>query len=131
MKKAWLAGVPWAVVIETNRLLCEPKGAFHGPTSDGHERTKAIWESQYLSEMPLIDAIQLCRKSHRMAPFCNFNGNTFVAIIRKVITDFDIPPEKSAVFRSLAGHVVAGIADQHEEQQLLDLIQSEFPADNE
>lgn len=131
MRKAWLASVPWSVVTEINRILCEPKGAFHGPTSDGHEPTKGLWEKHYLSEMPLIDAIQLCRKCHRLAPFCNFNGNTFVAIIRKVIGDIEMPAEKSALFRSLAGHVVAGIADRQEEQQLLDLIQSEFPTDHE
>lgn len=130
MKKAWLGKVPWLVVIEINRILCEPKGAFHGPSSDGHERTKALWGAKYMTEMPIIDAIQLCRECHRLAPFCNFNGNTFVAIIRKVIAISGMPAEKSALFRSLASHVVAGIADQQEEQQLLELIQSDFPADH-
>ena len=80
--------------------------------------------------MPLVDAIELCRKCHRMAPFCNFNGNTFVAIIRTVIAGFEMPADRSAVFRSLAGHVVAGIASPEEQQELLDLIESQFPADH-
>ena len=131
MRKSWFARVPWSVVVETNRLLCVPKGAFHGPTSDGFERTKTLWEARHSEPLDLMEAIQLCRKCHRMAPFCNFNGNTFVAIIRKVIADIDMPATKSEVFRSLAGHVVAGIAGPEEEQRLRELIETDFPPAHE
>jgi len=45
MKQPWLKQFDWNVVVEINRLLCEPNSAFHGPTSDGHELAKAQWEA--------------------------------------------------------------------------------------
>ena len=127
MKKVWLSEIPWSVVVETNRLLCAPKGAFHGPTSDGFETTKQLWNKRYTSEMELNQAIQLCRKCHRLAPFCNFNGNTFVAIIRTIIGNLDLSPDLSVALRSLAGHIVAGISTPEEEKQLLELIDRHIP----
>ncbi|WP_176159155.1 hypothetical protein [Prosthecobacter debontii] len=35
--------------------------------------------------MNLEDAINLCRRCHRLASFCFYNGNTFAAIARSLI----------------------------------------------
>jgi hypothetical protein len=115
VKGPWLQRFNWAVITETNRQLCLPKSALHAPTSDGYEPTRQLWESQHLAKMTLAEATELCRRSHRLAPFCNFNGNTFVAVIRQVISGLNLPPDQAAVFRSLAGHIVAGTATPEEQ----------------
>ena len=98
MKQAWLKSVTWAVIVETNRQLCLPKQALHKPTSDGYEPTRQLWESRHQLEMTLAEATELCRRCHRLAPFCNFNGNTFVAVIRRVIAGLQLPRDQEAAF---------------------------------
>jgi hypothetical protein len=117
MKQAWLKPFTWAVIVETNRQLCLPKGALHKPTSDGFEVTRQLWESRHCAELTLAEAADLCRQCHRLAPFCNFNGNTFVAVIRKVIGSLPLPAEQSVVLRSLTGHIVAGTATPEEQRE--------------
>lgn len=115
MNRAWLQPFTWAVIVETNRQLCLPKGALHKPASDGYEPTRQLWESLHRTEMTLAEATDLCRRCHRLAPFCNFNGNTFVAVIRKVISTLPLPADQATALRSLAGHIVAGTATQEEQ----------------
>ena len=66
--------------------------------------------------MTLDEATDLCRRCHRSAPFCFFNGNTFVSIIALVIKRLNLPPDQAYVIRSLAGHIVAGVATGEEEK---------------
>ena len=115
MRRGWLHPFTWAVIVETNRQLCLPKGALHKPTSDGYEPTRQLWETLHRTEMTLAEATDLCRRCHRLAPFCNFNGNTFVAVIRRVIADLALPAAQAAALRSLAGHIVAGTARSEEQ----------------
>ena len=60
--------------------------------------------------MGLMEAVDLRRKCHRMAPFCFYNGNTFAAIARSMVGQLELPAAEAAVLRSLAGHIVAGVA---------------------
>jgi hypothetical protein len=115
MTRAWLKPFTWAVIIETNRQLCLPKGVLHKPTTDGYESARRLWESSHATEMTLTEAIDVCRRCHQLAPFCNFNGNTFVAVIRRVIAGLNLAPGKAAAGRSLAGHIVAGTATPDEQ----------------
>ncbi|MDZ4286880.1 MAG: hypothetical protein U0984_02920 [Prosthecobacter sp.] len=64
--------------------------------------------------MSLAEAIDLCRRCHRLAPFCFYNGNTFSAIARSVIAKLDLAEAQAFVIRSLAGHIVAGVATEDE-----------------
>lgn len=112
----WLTPYSWAFVTAQNALLCQARNALHQPSSDGHERTRLLWEAQHRGSMRLEEAVELCRRCHRMAPFCFYNGNTFAAIIRDAILTLNLPPEKAYVVRSLAGHIVAGVATPEEEQ---------------
>jgi hypothetical protein len=66
--------------------------------------------------MRLEEAVELCRRCHRLAPFCFYNGNTFAAIIRDVVHALQLPPERAYIVRSLAGHIVAGVATSEEEK---------------
>ena len=111
----WLVDYTWEFVTAQNALLCEAKHALHKPTSDGHEGTRQLWESRHRELMRLDEAVELCRRCHRLAPFCFYNGNTFAAIIRDVIHTLQLPAARAYVIRSLAGHIVAGVATSEEE----------------
>lgn len=113
--REWLAPFSWEVVTAQNAVLCEAKRAWHGPTSDGHRPAKALWEELHRQPMRLDEAVELCRRCHRLAPFCFYNGNTFASIISLVIKHLGLPPDRAYVVRSLAGHIVAGVATQEEE----------------
>ena len=113
-RHAWLAYVPWDLVTFQNAALCQQKGALHKPTSDGHAATKALWESRHHLPMTLFEVVDLCRRCHRMAPFCFYNGNTFAAIARLLISNMKLPSARAAAIRSLAGHIVAGVATDEE-----------------
>ncbi|MBL9146775.1 MAG: hypothetical protein JNM99_24040 [Verrucomicrobiaceae bacterium] len=112
--KAWLAPYSWEFVTAQNLILCGQKGALHKPTSDGHDTTRAVWQANHQKEMTLDEAVDLCRSCHRMAPFCFYNGNTFAGIIRDVVFNLALPPEQASIVRSLAGHIVAGVATAEE-----------------
>jgi hypothetical protein len=114
--RPWLAPFDWDIVTAQNAVLCAAKNALHKPTSDGHDETKALWDSRHQQSMTLEEAADLCRRCHRKAPFCFYNGNTFASIIRLVIKKIDLPEERKAVARSLAGHIVAGVATPEEER---------------
>ncbi|MEM9446633.1 MAG: hypothetical protein AAGA18_14925 [Verrucomicrobiota bacterium] len=123
IKKAWLCDASWEVVEAINKALCENKNALHKPTSDGYEKTKALWTSNHLIETSLLEAVELCRKCPKLAPFCYYNGNTFVAIIRQVIEDLhQISPDQLNTLRSVSGHIVAGTANFDEEKLLRDML---------
>lgn len=114
MTRDWLAIYTWEFVTTQNALLCAAKNALHKPTTDGHTATRELWESQYQNVMSLHEATDLCRRCHRMAPFCFYNGNTFSAIIRDVIMRLSLPADQAFIIRSLAGHIVAGVATDEE-----------------
>jgi hypothetical protein len=64
--------------------------------------------------MNILELVDLCRRCHRMAPFTNYNGNTFAAIVRGLMDGFSMAPENLVLARSLAGHIVAGVAGEEE-----------------
>jgi len=74
--------------------------------------------------MTLDEAVELCRRCHRLAPFCFYNGNTFASIIALVIKRLDLSPEKHHLIRSLAGHIVAGVATGEEEKAFREFCES-------
>jgi len=118
--KPWLASFDWEIVTEINRGLCQQKNALHKPTSDGHLPAKTLWEKNQSKELALTEALEICLKCHRLAPFCFYNGNTFAAIARDFITELSpkLAPVKAHILRSIAGHIVAGTATDIERKQL-------------
>ncbi len=111
----WLEAFTWEVVTAQNAVLCQAKNALHKPTSDGHDTTRSLWDSLHRQPMSLDEAVDLCRRCHRMAPFCFYNGNTFASVVALVIRTLDLPNDRAAAVRSLAGHIVAGVASEEEE----------------
>jgi len=122
--QAWLAPFTWEMVTAQNTVLCQAKGALHKPTSDGYERTRELWLANHLRPMPLEEAVDLCRRCHRLAPFCFYNGNTFASIIAVVIRRLELPPVQAQVVRSLAGHIVAGVSTGEEEKAFREFCES-------
>jgi hypothetical protein len=118
--KPWLAAFDWAMVTEINRGLCKKKNALAKPTSDGYLPAKMLWEKNRLKELALTEALEICLKCHRLAPFCFYNGNTFAAIARDFITELSpgLPADQAHILRSIAGHIVAGTATDIERKQL-------------
>lgn len=114
LSQAWLQTYSWEFITLQNAMLCQAKSALHKPTSDGHAATKELWESRFQTEMRLDEAINLCRRCHRMAPFCFYNGNTFAAVARDVIQNLALHADEAYIIRSLAGHIVAGVATEEE-----------------
>lgn len=122
--RAWLAPFTWEIVTAQNAVLCQAKNALHKPTSDGHEVTRQLWEEKHPQPMTLDEAVDLCRRCHRLAPFCFYNGNTFASIIALVVKRLDLPPTQAAVVRSLAGHIVAGVSTGEEETAFREFCES-------
>jgi hypothetical protein len=122
--RAWLGGFDWDLVTEINRGLCAQKKALHKPASDGWLPAKNHWELNQPRELDLIEALEVCLKCHRLAPFCFYNGNTFAAIARDFIAELSpgLPADKSYILRSIAGHIVAGTATEIERRQLEEML---------
>jgi len=112
--KKWLSHVPWELVVWQNEQLCNFKKAHHGPTTDGHNLCRDLWVECHQNVMRLDEMVELCRKCHRLAPFTNYNGNTFAAIARSLIDELRLPSQSAAIIRSLTGHIVAGVASEEE-----------------
>jgi len=110
----WLKPFSWAFVTAQNEILCRRKSAHHGPTSDGHMDAMNLWEESRQLDMSLFEAIEVCRKCHRLAPFTNYNGNTFAAIARIIIKNLNLDSTREQLARSLADHIVAGVASEEE-----------------
>jgi hypothetical protein len=79
--KNWLQVVPWEAVVSINAALCEAHKALHKPTSDGYVPAKELWEKNRSKNLSIPELLQICFQCHRLAPFCNYNGNTFVTIV--------------------------------------------------
>ena len=120
LARVWLQVVPWDSVVSINQALCEARRAVHKPTSDGYAPTKELWEKSRAKKMSLTELLQICFQCHRLAPFCNYNGNTFVTIVKTLLDDVlkTMPPDEAHVLRSIAGHIVAGTVTDAERKQL-------------
>jgi hypothetical protein len=118
--KNWLQIVPWETVVSINAALCEGRKALHKPTSDGYAPAKELWEKNRSRKLSLPEVLQIGFECHRLAPFCNYNGNTFVAIVKTLLNDTlkSMPADQAHVLRSIAGHIVAGTATDVERKQL-------------
>jgi hypothetical protein len=79
---------------------------------------------EYSREMSIAETVELCRRCHKIAPFCFFNGNTFATIIKLALRDV---PESTAVrkhlFLTITAHMVAGTATPEEELEFKKILQ--------
>jgi hypothetical protein len=110
--------ITWEKVEAANKMLCDAAKAAHGRTSEGYEVARQLWEHRPLT-VTVQEALELARQCHRSAPFLNFNGNTFVAVIGFAITDqIKLPAMQLVSLKSFAGHYIAGTITPTEERAL-------------
>jgi len=107
------------MVERLNAALCQRQNVVHKPTSDGYEPARSLWELHCSHELTLERALLIAYECHCLAPFCFFNGNTFVAVVRQMIEPIlaqvaPDDPNLAAQFRSIVGHFVAGIEGMDE-----------------
>jgi len=115
----WLDKFPWDMVEQLNAALCRSRNVVHKRTSDGYDSAHELWESHRGKAMRLERALLIAYECHALAPFCFFNGNTFVAVARGMIEPIlaQISPDNpdlGAQFRSVVGHFVAGTESMDE-----------------
>jgi hypothetical protein len=124
LNKNWLQVVPWETVVSINAALCDARKAPHKPTSEGYAPAKELWERNRFRQLSLPELLHLCFQCHRLAPFCNYNGNTFVTIVKTLLTDElkRMPPDQAHILRSIAGHIVAGTVTDIEKKQLVSML---------
>lgn len=101
------------MVERLNAALCQSKNVVHKRTSDGYGPARNLWELNCHHELTLERALLIAYECHCLAPFCFFNGNTFVAVVRQMIEPIlaqvaPDDPNLAAQFRSVIGHFVAG-----------------------
>jgi len=108
--------------VTINAGLCKERNALHKSTFEGYEPAQKLWESARARELSLRDTLEICRQCHKLAPFCFYNGNTFVAIGRTIIQDLlrKMSPVKAQAFRSVVGHYIAGTAGSDDLAKALD-----------
>jgi len=121
MNKRWLEEWPWATVVTINAGLCKEKNALHKPNSEGYAPAKSVWEESRSIQLSLRQTLEICRRCHKLSPFCVYNGNTFAAVGRTIVQDIlrKMSPVKAQAFRSVVGHYIAGTAGEEELDQAL------------
>jgi hypothetical protein len=124
----WLDDYPWEMVVRLNEALCRNKSVLHKPSSDGYDAAQQLWESARGRPLPLERALMVAYECHALAPFCFFNGNTFVAVTRLAIEGVlaklaAIDPDLAASFRSVTGHFVAGTEGMEELRDALGAVE--------
>ncbi len=114
--RPWLKDFKWDIVVELNRQRCEQSNALHKPTSDGYQTAKKTWEGSCQKIQDFREAVELCRECHRLAPFCNFNGNTFAEIAKVTGRDIYLRLNRALAkqFQSAVGHYVVGVLGEDE-----------------
>jgi hypothetical protein len=119
--RPWIKDWPWDTVITINAGLCKQKNALHKATSEGYEAARKLWEESRSVKLSLRETLEICRRCHKLSPFCFYNGNTFAAIGRTIIQDLlrKMPPVKAEAFRSVVGHYIAGTAGDEELDQAI------------
>ncbi len=123
--KKWLEPIPWDVVEFINQSACTRGPAQFGHTSDGYAQAKALWEESMTRVLSLEEALDICLRCHRFAPFLNFNGNTFAGIAKAMVREIlpHLGPNLSQAFESVVGHYVAGTEGREALRQVLDEVQ--------
>jgi hypothetical protein len=113
-----LSNYTWEFVESINIGLCEHAKAAVGRTSEGYTATKDLWDRRKL-QCSLLEALELAHQCHRLAPFLNYNGNSFVTVIKSAIdSQVKTSPIKLSTLRSMAGHFIAGTITPEEKQAL-------------
>jgi hypothetical protein len=108
--KTYLASTPWDVLEDINSALCQAGGYQVGRSSDGYALARELWEKSHVSPLTFLEAADLCRECHRLAPFLFLNGNTFASCARIALQPAinQLPAVRQTITRAALGHYIAG-----------------------
>ena len=81
-----------------------------GRTSEGYAPAREFWERNHATSLTFLEAADLCRECHRLAPFLFLNGNTFASCARIALQPAmnALPAVQQTVTRAALGHYIAG-----------------------
>jgi hypothetical protein len=114
--RPYFASTSWADVERINATLCKAGGFESGPRAEGYEPAHALWEKTHGQTLTFLQAADLCRECHRLAPFLYLNGNTFASCARvALLPAMERLDSKQQTFsRAALGHYIAGTIDRSE-----------------
>ena len=114
--RPYLASTPWDVLEDINSALCQAGGYQVGRTSDGYEPARTLWEAKRTQPLTFMQAADLCRECHRLAPFLFLNGNTFASCARVALMPAmeRLTTVQQTFSRAALGHYIAGTIDRDE-----------------
>jgi hypothetical protein len=97
-------------------VLCQTAGYQVGRTADGYPPARELWEKTHLVELTFLQAADLCRECHRLAPFLFLNGNTFASCARIALQPAmeRLSLVQQISTRAALGHYVAGTIGREE-----------------
>lgn len=77
-----------------------------GRTSDGYVPARELWGKSHGAPLTFLQAADLCRECHRLAPFLFLNGNTFAGCARIALQPAmnQWPAVRQTVTRAVLGH---------------------------
>ncbi len=108
-----------------NQELCQKDQQPHEPNGAAFDEARRQWESLETREIELREALDLCRRTHKTAPFKFFNGNTMAAMARQIIAqELDaMPPLLGQMARTTVAHYVVGAIKAGEVEAVLDHVE--------
>lgn len=106
----YLADFPWVKVETINHQVC----AEHGQKPfiffpDGHRAARDYWDRSSPLKMSIEGVAELCRVSHKLAPFGSFNLVTFGRVAHYALTPhlFYLPPAQRALAQLAIGNYIS------------------------
>jgi hypothetical protein len=111
-ERNWLAAVPWDTVVAIDRELCEKgEGTPYGVNPAGYNAARQLWDEASARSVSLREALDICSRVHKLAPFTFFNGNTMGVIIPLLLEDVTkaLPTVHAQIVRTTACHYLVGM----------------------
>jgi hypothetical protein len=120
-ERQWLALVPWQTVLTVNQELCQKDKQPHEPNPGQYEKAERLWNDTAARSLPLVEALDVFRQVHHLAPFKFFNGNTMAAVAKVMIGEelAAIPSMQAQMVRSTVAHYVVGAIKAKELESVL------------
>jgi hypothetical protein len=127
LTKNWLEPYPWASVLDyVTRLRNCPPETLRGP---GYDETFALWEKMRARQMPLHEALRVCRLCHELSPFEDDDSGSFIHIAKAMVLPLtaNLSPTLAAAAGAVIEDYVAGVSDDVELGHMLDLVHAKMP----
>ena len=104
-----------------NRELCE-KGSEtpYSTNLAGYDTAHQVWSEWSDRAISLREALDVCSRVHKLAPFTFFNGNTMGAVIPLLLADVTeaLPTVQAQIVRTTASHYLVGMIKLKELQDV-------------